>query len=209
MQKLLYIESSPRKKRSHSIKIAGVFLSTYKAKHPGADLDTLDLWEETLPALNRAATEAKYAVMNGVPHGNAQAAAWGEIKPVFDRFQSADKIIFSVPMWNLSIPYVLKHYIDIITQPELAFSYSPESGYSGLITGKPVIIVYSSAGNYGDSNGAQAWDYQKPYLENWLRFIGFTDIHTITVAPTHGQCEIVLRAIETATRQAVDLARRI
>ncbi|MDH3444824.1 MAG: NAD(P)H-dependent oxidoreductase [Deltaproteobacteria bacterium] len=209
MEKLLYIESSPRKAISHLIKIAGVFLSTYKAHHPGAVLDTLNLWEETLPAVNRATAAAKYAVMNGVPHRNAQAAAWDKIKTVFNRFEAADKVLFSVPMWSFSIPYVLKHYIDIITQPELAFRYSPATGYSGLVTGKPAIVVYSSAGDYRDGNGAQALDYQKPYLENWLRFIGFTDIHAITVAPTHGKCEIVLRAIETATRQAVDLARGI
>jgi FMN-dependent NADH-azoreductase len=44
-------------------------------------------------------------------------------------------------MWNFGIPYVLKHYIDILVQPGDIFSYPPDTGYSGHVTGKPVMLV--------------------------------------------------------------------
>ena len=44
---------------------------------------------------------------------------WNKIVELFGRFNSADKYVFSVPMWNFGIPYILKHYIDLITQPAL------------------------------------------------------------------------------------------
>jgi FMN-dependent NADH-azoreductase len=30
---------------------------------------------------------------------------------------TADAYLFSVPMWNAGVPYVLKQWIDIITEP--------------------------------------------------------------------------------------------
>jgi LacI family transcriptional regulator len=33
------------------------------------------------------------------------------------RFLAADRLLFSVPMWNAGIPYVLKQFIDVVSQP--------------------------------------------------------------------------------------------
>ncbi|TVS05393.1 MAG: hypothetical protein EA413_06875 [Cyanobium sp. PLM2.Bin73] len=38
-------------------------------------------------------------------------------------------------MWNFSIPYKLKHWIALVTQPGLSFGFDPATGYYGLITG--------------------------------------------------------------------------
>jgi FMN-dependent NADH-azoreductase len=44
-------------------------------------------------------------------------------------------------MWNFGVPYVLKHYIDVITQPGLTFSFNPATGFSGLVTGRPATVI--------------------------------------------------------------------
>ena len=46
MAKLLYIESSPRKERSHSIAVAHAFLDAYRSANPGDEVETWDLWAE-------------------------------------------------------------------------------------------------------------------------------------------------------------------
>ena len=53
-------------------------------------------------------------------------------------------------MWNFSIPYRLKHYLDIIIQPTYTFSYTPETSYQGLVTGKPIFIAYARGGAISD-----------------------------------------------------------
>ena len=53
------------------------------------------------------------------------ASAWAGVRAIVDRFKSADKLLISVPMWNFGIPYALKHYIDVITQPGLTFAWTP------------------------------------------------------------------------------------
>ena len=59
---------------------------------------------------------------------------------IAEHFKSADKYVFSLPMWNFGIPYKLKHFIDVLVQPGLTFSFSPETGYKGLVTGKPAVV---------------------------------------------------------------------
>ena len=114
MAKLLYIEASPRKERSHSIAVANAFLDAYAAAHPDDTIDRLDLWTETLPAFDGAMLDAKYAILHGEQPGTAEQAAWGEVERVVARFTSADKYLISMPMWNFGLPYVMKHYIDIV-----------------------------------------------------------------------------------------------
>lgn len=59
----------------------------------------------------------------------ARKTAWDENVVITNRFTSADDYLFTVPMWNGGIPYRLKLYIDIITQPGLLFGFDPTAGY--------------------------------------------------------------------------------
>jgi len=184
MAKLLHIEASPRKQRSHSITVAEEFLSAYKVKNPSTEIETLDIWRMDLPQFDGAALEAKYAVIGGDNPSNEQEKAWGEIQKLFAQFNNADIYLISVPMWNFGIPYRLKQYIDVITQPGMAWSYSPEESYKGLLQNKRAVVVYSSGDSYAQGTGFEAYDLQKPYLNLWLNFIGITDITTLNVEAT-------------------------
>lgn len=181
MATLLYIESSPRKERSHSIAVARAFLDAYEKANPDDTVDTIDLWDLTLPEFDGATINAKYQVMHGDSPTGAQQQAWGFVKEHFERFNSADKYLLSVPMWNFSVPYKLKHYIDVITQPGLAFNMT-DDGFEGLIDGKAA-VMYARGGSYGGEAG-QAMDYQKRYLDLWLGFVGITDVASVICSPT-------------------------
>lgn len=183
MAKLLYIESSPRKERSKSIAVAKGFLEKYKETHPDDEIITLDLWAAELPEFDGYTIDAKYQVLHGQNFDEEQQEAWQAVIEVCNEFKSADKYVISLPMWNFGIPYKLKHYIDVLTQPGQTFSYSPDTGYSGLVTGKPVAVVYARGGAYGNEQ-SKGMDLQKGYMDLLLGFIGFTDIHSVLVEPT-------------------------
>ncbi|OGV49922.1 MAG: FMN-dependent NADH-azoreductase [Lentisphaerae bacterium GWF2_44_16] len=205
MAKLLYVESSPRKERSYSIAVAREFLKAYKGVHPHDSVETLDLWTLELPEFSGDAINAKYKIMHGEPHTAGEAEAWNKVVDVFERFKSADKYLFSIPMWNFGIPYKLKHFIDIINQPGLSFTFSPESGYKGLLSGRSAVVIYSRGGEYL-SGPAAAMDFQKTYFERLLGFIGITDVKSIVIEPTLSGPELVKKAkkdaMETACRFA-------
>jgi FMN-dependent NADH-azoreductase len=207
MATLLYIEASPRKQRSHSIKVADAFLDTYRSANPGDTVDTLDLWSTELPAFDGDMIDAKYAVMHGTEPSDAEQIAWAKVGHICKRFTDADKYLFSVPMWNFGIPYVLKHYIDIVTQPGFTWSFDPDAGYSGLVSG-PVAAIYSSGGAYHEGSGAEAFDQQKPYFEGWLGFIGLSDVSSVIVAPTLEAPDNVAVSVNTAIEEAKKLAAR-
>lgn len=204
----MYIESSPRKQRSASIEIARAFLEAYAQSHTGDRIETLDLWAEELPPFDGATIDAKYAVLHGQEHSAEQAAAWQAVVTTFERFNAADKYLFSVPMWNFGVPYKLKHYVDVINQPGLTFSFSPEGGYKGLVTGKPAVVVYSRGGDYSQP-GTEAMDLQKAYMDLWLKFIGFTDIHSILVEPMMQAPEAVAKTKSAAKEAAIKIAKTL
>ncbi len=209
MAKLLYIESSPRKDRSTSIEIAKEFLRVYEKTNPDDEIEILDLWSASLPEFDGDTINAKYRILHGQEHTPKEADAWGAVVNIFEQFNAAQKYLFSVPMWNFSIPYRLKHYIDVLTQPGLTFSYSPESGYSGLVTAKPAVVVYARGGEYSSDATVKSFDFQRPYLEMWLGFIGFTDIRPIVIEPTLADSETVDTVRASALRLATDTAQNV
>jgi FMN-dependent NADH-azoreductase len=184
MSKLLHIEASPRGDRSASTTVARQFIESYRKAHPDDTVETLDLWEAGLPEFDGATIDAKYAVLHGQAHTPEQAQAWVSVTRVADQFKAADKYVFSLPMWNFGIPYKLKHWIDVLVQPGLTFSFSPAIGYTGLVTGKAAVAIYARGGAYGPGSGMEAYDAQSTYLKQVLGFIGITDLKQIFVEPT-------------------------
>jgi len=206
MSRLLYIQASPRKQRSRSRKVADAFVEGYRQAHPDDEIVTLDLFEADLPAFDGLTVQAKYTILHGLDHSEDEAVAWRDVEDVIAQFTSADKYVLATPMWNFGVPYRLKHYIDVLVQPSYTFSFSPEEGYAGLITGKPILLVQASGGDYSAPEAA-ALDHQRSYLAQVLGFIGFEDIHSIVIEPTlHGGPEVAEQKTADALARARALA---
>ena len=207
MAKLLYIEASPRKDRSKSTQVARTFLATYQKSHPNDSVETLDLWATSLPRFDGDTLEAKYAILQGQAHTPGQAQAWKAVVDVIERFKSADRYLFSLPMWNFGVPYIVKHYIDVLIQPGLTFSFDPQSGYKGLVTGKKGVAIYARGGAYGPGTGMEDYDLQSKQLSGILGFIGLTDLVNIFVEPMLGPQEVVTAGLAKAEELAVATAK--
>ncbi len=208
MSKLLYLESSPRKDRSASIEVAQSFIGAFQDADAKNEVDTLDLWDFQLPEFDGDRINAKYKVLHEKNPTNEEARAWDEILKIVALFKDADSYLFSIPMWNFSIPYKLKHFLDVIIQPGLAFNFSPETGYQGLVTGKPVTVIYARGGEYSSAETI-AMDFQKTYMEMILGFIGFQDIKTIIVEPTLTDSQSMERTLSASKEQAILFAKHL
>ncbi|WP_433219395.1 FMN-dependent NADH-azoreductase [Dactylosporangium sp. CS-047395] len=183
MSKLLHISASPRGARSESLALARDFLDVYRELHPDDEVDEWDLWDGTLPEFGPAAATAKMDVFAGLTPTGPGARAWDAARAAFARFAAADKYLFSVPMWNAGVPYILKQFIDVVSQPGMVFGFDGTLGYSGLVTGRKAAVVYTSA-VYGEGRGpAFGADFQAPYFEGWLRWAGITDITPVEFRP--------------------------
>ena len=197
--KLLHISASPRGEQSESRALAQTFLATYRDTHPDDEVEEWDLWDGTLPAFGPEAAAAKMAVFAGQ---TPQSSAWDDAIAAFRRFDSADLYLFSVPMWNHGVPYILKQFIDVVSQPGMVFGFDPVAGYTGLLTGKRAAVIYTS-GVYGDGRGPEfGTDFQRPYLDAWLRWAGVEDISDIQFRPN-----IAVADASSGRRRAHDDAR--
>ena len=111
-------------------------------------------------------------------------SAWDQIVEVTQRFIDADEYVFAVPMWNGGIPYKLKQYIDIITQPGLLFGFDPEAGYSGLLRDKKAAVFYSAAAYAPGVPEKYGLDFHSTYLDWWLGLIGVDHVETVRLQPS-------------------------
>jgi FMN-dependent NADH-azoreductase len=183
MTKLLYITSSPRGEQSESRAIADEFLRSYQQSEPHVEVDLLDLWNEPLPVYGREGVGAKMTVFGGQTPSGDEGDAWAEVQRVFARFNAADEYLFTVPMWNHGIPWVLKHLIDTISQPGMVFGFDPQAGYAGLLAGKRAMVVYTSAVYYEGAPSAFGVDFHRTYFDAWLRWAGINDISEVRFQP--------------------------
>jgi FMN-dependent NADH-azoreductase len=208
MSALLHIESSPRKKRSASLDVAHAYVDAYRDAHPDHRIDVLDLWSVALPEFDGDALDAKYADLSGTPLNAAQQQAWTSIRELAQRLHDADTLLFSVPLWNFSIPYKLKHFIDVVSQRGILFSFD-ERGLQGLLKDKKAVVVYARGLDYsvGSSTPAHSFDFQRPYMEAWLRSVGVTNVKSIVVEKTLLGPELDHAARQAAREQAVALAQ--
>jgi FMN-dependent NADH-azoreductase len=208
MPTLLHIESSPRKKRSASLDVARAYVDAYRDTHPDHRIDVLDLWSVAMPEFDGDALDAKYADLSGAPLSQDQQQAWTSIRQLAQRLHDADTLLFSVPLWNFSIPYKLKHFIDVVSQRGILFSFD-ERGLQGLLKEKKAVVMYARGLDYsvGSSTPAHSFDFQRPFMEAWLRSVGVTDVKSIVVEKTLLGPELDHAARQAAREQAVALAQ--
>ena len=134
-------------------------------------------------------------------------ATWKEIVQHIERFLSADAYLLSTPMWNFSIPYLLKHYIDVIVQPKYLFQYTNTGTVEGLVKNKKMIVITSRGGDYSTSESS-AFDHQEPYLRTVFGFVGIKDIEFIKAQPMDMGEEIQAQKIQEAKDKAKEIAKR-
>ena len=182
--KLLFVKGSPRGEQSTSARVAESFVTAYRTKNPSAQIDEINLWQETLPEFNGDSAAAKMSFFGEGTLDGARKTAWDQIVSITQRFTSADDYLFTVPMWNGGIPYRLKLYIDIMTQPGLLFGFDPVAGYSGLLQGKRATAIYTSGVYAPGVPPAFGVDFHSTYFNDWLRFIGISEVATVRYQPT-------------------------
>ena len=180
--RVLFVTASPREE-SHSVRVAEVFLETYCSAMPNAEVDRLNTFTD-LPAFGAGHVSAKMAVIGREPVPEAASKSWAEVLAVADRVLAADTLLFAVPMWNGGIPWSLKLFIDIVTQPGVAFSFDPAAGYTGLLGGRRAVVAYASRVYAPNVAPAFGVDHQSSYFNWWLQYCGIADIHELRIQPT-------------------------
>jgi FMN-dependent NADH-azoreductase len=207
-KKILYITANPKlEKDSFSLQVGRAFIERYKNLNPEDEVVELDLFKTDVPHLNATVFEAFGKLQNGASFEDLNAdeqALMGNLDQLLNQFIAADKYLFVSPMWNFSVPPVLKAYIDVVMQAGKTFHYT-ENGPEGLMKNKKAIHIQASGGIY-TNGGASEMEFGYRYLKSVLGFMGVTDVDLIPVEGVAMQQNSTDEIIDKASSKAKEIA---
>ena len=178
MSTLLKIDVSPRGDYSISRKLSGEFAEQWKQAHTGGTVVVRDLVKTDLPFVDLPWIAGAYSTPD--QHTPEQAAAIKVSDELVAELLAADEIVIATPMYNFSIPAILKAYIDHIVRIGKTFSAS----YEGLAKGRKVTLIIASGSVYSPGSHMESYNAETGYLKQILGFIGLTDVTVIHAGGT-------------------------
>ncbi|QEH67840.1 FMN-dependent NADH-azoreductase [Cellulosilyticum sp. ST5] len=170
MSKVLYIKADVKNEEdSRTFKVSNSFIEDYKKNNPEDEVIVLDLYKENIDFL-------RLEDLGGIFGPKDEASKNHPILKYAYQFAEADKYVIAAPMWNLSIPAILKAYIDYVSVTGITFAYTAE-GPVGLLKNKKAVHVVSRGGEYGNA----PYEMGDRYLRTILGFFGIAEIETIAI----------------------------
>ena len=167
---VLHIDSSIFGSQGVSSQLSARLLERLRAD--GATITSRSFAAQPVPHLDGAHLTA---LMTPVTDRSAEQQALADYSDtLIAEVQAADLLVIGVPMYNFTVPSMLKSWFDHIARAGVTFRYT-ENGPEGLIKGKTVYVALARGGLYRD----QPHDTQVPYLKTVLGFLGLTDVRFI------------------------------
>ncbi|MFO2463304.1 NAD(P)H-dependent oxidoreductase [Pseudomonas sp. 15FMM2] len=210
MNKMLAIHASPRGERSHSRRLAEVFLDVWQTANPDALLTRREVGRASIPHVSEA-----FVAANFYPEPQARPLAMQADLQLSDELvgelMGHDLLVISTPMYNFGLPSGLKAWIDHIVRMGLTFDVTQDNQgiaqYQRLLQGKKALIVTSRGGSgFGPGGEFEAMNHADPHLRTALGFIGIDDIRVIAAEGEESVPEAFRRSSDEAERLLRELA---
>jgi FMN-dependent NADH-azoreductase len=173
MAHILHIDTSPRGERSISRTLSHEFINAWKAAHPDDTVTYRDLGHQPVP--NVSETWIAAAFSNPADYTPDLAEAIHLSNQLIDELLSANRYVFGIPMYNLTVPASFKAYINQIVRAGRTFAVT-ESGYKGLVEGKKALVLTAEGGQYRVGTPTGGYNFHEPYIRAILGFMGITDV---------------------------------
>src|SRR6267143_4489411 len=170
--KLLQIDSSARRTSSVSRRLTAKFAEEWRKSHPDSEVIQRDLSATALPLITDdwGATYLEDSQLTP-----AQRSYLSTSDQLIQELAAADTVVIGAPMYNFTIPSLLKAWIDQVVRLGKTVGYGP-NGPQGLLGRKKVVVITSRGSAYEKGTAREAFDFQEPYLRYILGFIGLTDV---------------------------------
>ena len=179
--KVLLIQASSNLTVSYSRRWADKLVDRLKLKYPQAEIELLDLQKQVIPHLNADTIAASYTLP---ADRNEQLKNAIHASDVWvDQFLSADVIVLGMPMYNFSLPSVVKAYIDQIVRVGRTFKYTP-TGPVGLVNATKEMYFVTSSGAIYSEGSLKSLDFVEPYLRSIFGFLGLSRFNFIRIEGT-------------------------
>jgi FMN-dependent NADH-azoreductase len=175
---ILHIDCSPRQE-SHSRRLSAAIVERLLEVAPDASISRRDLGAEPLPH-----TSADYAFALSTP-ATLAAPPEGAVdlsEALIQEVEATDVIVIGTPMYNFTIPSVLKAWIDQILRVDRTMKSTP-AGKLGMLRDRPVFIGVASGAVFSGERANQP-DFLTPYLTVVLNSIGLKTLQFLPLQAT-------------------------
>jgi len=143
-------------------------------------VEEVELWNDKLVQYSIEHALSKLRLLNG-SGSQEDSDRFNPVLEAAESLNTVDIVVIATPMWNYSIPYVLKQYIDTIVQPGINFNDSDDPEQTE--NRDRILVVFSSAGAVYDTN-SPIKDFLNPYLQQIFGLMGFTQFFPIFIQGT-------------------------
>jgi FMN-dependent NADH-azoreductase len=172
MSYLLHIDSSSLGEASVSRQVAQSFRDTWQGPVVHRDLAA-----SPVPHLDAAGITAR--ITGPAQHTPEQAKAAAVQDELIEEFLGADAYLFTVPMYNLTMPSVFKAWLDQIVVADRTVNHAGSSP----VAGRPTVVISARGGGYGPGAPKEGLDYVVPALEALLGRDDMLGLDVTTVIP--------------------------
>ncbi|MDX5594008.1 FMN-dependent NADH-azoreductase [Pseudovibrio sp. SPO723] len=190
--KILSVESSAQTAGSVTRKLSKQLIETLSGKNGGAEVVVRDL-NQPLEFIDETWVGANYTAPE--QRSEEQKARLALSDKLVAELQAADVIVIGSPIYNFSVPATLKAWIDLVARAGVTFRYT-EAGPEGLLKGKKAYVLVASGGVPLGSD----FDYNSPYIRQFLGFIGITDVEFIAADGLMTKGDEAVSAAEAAIK---------
>ncbi|NQV68652.1 MAG: NAD(P)H-dependent oxidoreductase [Pseudohongiella sp.] len=173
LRKVLRVSSGLFQANSVSSLLMDELLAGMQKAAQNIELRERDFREHPVPHLDAAWLQA--LMKPASERSEQQQAKVDYSDSLIAELQSADTIIIGLPMYNFSVPSMLKAWIDHIARAGVTFKYT-EQGSVGLLLGKKVVLVAAMGGVHEEG----ASDFLRPYMKQIMSFVGLDDVEFVT-----------------------------
>lgn len=186
MATVLYITAHPLEpQESFSLTVGKAFIESYREANPTDEVVHLDLYKEDIPQFDADVLRGWGKLRSGSSFdqlSDAEKSKVARLEAIVDQYVAADKYVYVSPMWNFSIPPILKAYTDATSIPGKTFKYT-QNGPVGLLSGKKALHIQASGSVYSEGPLAPI-EMGYSYLTKVLQFYGIQSLEAIFVEGT-------------------------
>jgi FMN-dependent NADH-azoreductase len=210
MATVLYITAHPLDpEESFSLAVGKEFIEEYREANPTDEVVRLDLYKENIPQIDADVLRGWGKLRSGSSFdqlSDAEKSKVARLEAIVDQFVAADKYVYVSPMWNFTIPPVLKAYTDATSIPGKTFK-TTTNGYVGLLHGKKALHIQASGSVYSEGPLAPI-EMGYSYLNKIVQFYGIPTLEAIFVEGTAVRPEQAPAIKEKAIAHAKEVAKR-
>lgn len=193
MKKILIIDSCVRREESRTKQMLDRAAETLKEHHKDWMFETLNLMDMDLKYWNTESLKLRDSLLLSGQYDAPQFA-------LGNQFREADGIIIAAPFWDLSIPAMLKVYIENISADGITFSTS-EKGLTGICKFQWMLFLTTRGGIWEGLD----MEMGSPYMEALSRFFGNGKYYCVAADGT----DIAELSLEAIMEEALEEVEKV